>query len=253
MKTFAVGHVSLVTGSSTGIGAAAALALASRGSTIGVHYNSSEAAAADIVDRIRSAGGQAAAFQADLSCVSSAGTLVGRVLEQFGRIDVLVNNAGSLVGRRTLLEITDEFWQQVMDTNLGSVLRMTRAVAPEMMARKSGAIVNVASVAARNGGSPGVMPYAAAKAAVVCLTKALAKELIPHGIRVNAVNPGIIQTPIHDKFTPPERMKVLLETVPQGRAGTAEEVATLISFLAGEESSYIVGESIEINGGMWME
>ncbi len=113
--------------------------------------------------------------------------------------------------------------------------------------------MNVASVSARNGGSPGVMPYAAAKAAVVCLTKALAKELIPHGIRVNAVNPGIIQTPIHDKFTPPERMKLLLATVPQGRAGTAEEVAALISFLAGEDSSYIVGESIEINGGMWME
>jgi NAD(P)-dependent dehydrogenase (short-subunit alcohol dehydrogenase family) len=159
---------------------------------------------------------------------------VGRALEQFGRIDVLVNNAGSLVDRRTLLDITDEFWQQVMEINLGSVLRMTRAVAPEMMRRKSGAIVNVASVAARNGGSPGVMPYAAAKAAVVCLTKSLAKELIAYGIRVNAV-------------------KALLETVPQGRAGTAEEVATLISFLAGEESSYIVGESIEINGGMWME
>ena len=253
MRAFPVGHVSLVTGSSTGIGAATALALASRGSTLAVHYNSSETAAVDIVNRIREAGGQAAAFQSDLSQASGAGTLADQVLKQFGRIDVLVNNAGSLVGRRTLLEITDEFWQQVMDTNLGSVLRMTRAVAPEMMARKSGAIVNVASIAARNGGSPGVMPYAAAKAAVVCLTKSLAKELIAYGIRVNAVNPGIIQTPIHDKFTPPERMKLLLETVPQGRAGTSEEVAALISFLAGEESSYIVGESIEINGGMRME
>jgi len=253
MASFAAGHVSLVTGSSTGIGAATALALASRGSVVGVHYNASEAAAADIVDRIRKAGGQASAFQADLSCASSAGTLVGRVLEQFGRIDVLVNNAGSLVGRRTLLEITDEFWRQVMDINLDSVLRMTRAVAPEMMRRKSGSIVNVASVAARNGGSPGVMPYAAAKAAVVCLTKSLAKELIAYGIRVNAVNPGIIQTPIHDKFTPPERMEILLKSVPQGRAGTVEEVARLISFLAADESSYILGESIAINGGMWME
>ncbi len=253
MKPFPVGHVSLVTGSSTGIGAATALVLAGRGSTVGVHYNSSEAAALDIVNRIRNEGGQAAVFQADLSCASGAGTLAGQVLEQFGRIDVLVNNAGSLVGRRSLLEITDGFWQQVMDTNLGSVLRMTRAVAPQMMARKSGCIVNVASIAARNGGSPGVMPYAAAKAAVVCMTKSLAKELIAYGIRVNAVNPGIIETPIHEKFTPPERMKLLLQTVPQGRAGTAAEVATLISFLAGEESSYIVGESIEINGGMRME
>jgi NAD(P)-dependent dehydrogenase (short-subunit alcohol dehydrogenase family) len=253
MTSFAVGHVSLVTGSSTGIGAATAVALASRGSTVAVHYNNSKAAADGIVDRISKAGGQAAAFQADLSTASTAGTLVDRVLGEFGRIDVLVNNAGSLVGRRTLLDITDEFWREAMEINLNSVLRMTRAVARQMMARKSGAIVNVASVSARNGGSPGVMPYAAAKAAVVCMTKSLAKELIVHGIRVNAVNPGIIQTPIHDKFTPPDRMKALLETVPQGRAGTSEEVATLISFLAGEESSYIVGESIEINGGMWME
>ena len=97
------------------------------------------------------------------------------------------------------------------------------------------------------------MPYAAAKAGVVSLTKSLARELIAHGIRVNAVNPGLIRTPIHDKFTPPKRMKLLLGAVPQGRIGTAEEVAAVISFLAGEESSYIVGESIEINGGMWME
>ncbi len=253
MKPFPSNHVSLVTGSSTGIGAATALALASRGSTVAVHYNSSESAAADVVEQIRKAGGQAVPFQADLSSPPSAGMLVDQVLDKLGRIDVLVNNAGSLVGRRTLLEITDEFWQQVMDTNLGSVLRMTRAVAPGMIERKSGNIVNVASIAARNGGSPGVMPYAASKAAVVCLTKGLARELIVHGIRVNAVNPGLIQTPIHDKFTPPDRMKALMETVPQGRAGTADEVATLISFLAGEESSYIVGESVEINGGMRME
>ena len=253
MKPFSGNHVSLVTGSSTGIGAATALALAGRGSTIAVHYNSSESAAVEIVAQIRNEGGNASAFQADLSCPSSAGMLVAQVLDKLGRIDVLVNNAGSLMGRRTLLEITDEFWQQVMDTNLGSVLRMTRAVVPGMIARKSGNIVNVASIAARNGGSPGVMPYAASKAAVVCLTKGLARELIAHGIRVNAVNPGLIQTPIHDKFTPPDRMKALMETVPQGRAGTAEEVATLISFLAGEESSYIVGESVEINGGMRME
>src|SRR5436190_7400363 len=115
MTPFPTGHVSLVTGSSTGIGAATALALANRGSTVGVHYNNSEAAAAEIVDQIRNARGQAAAFQADLSCGSSAEPLVHRVLEQFGRIDVLVNNAGSLVGRRTLLDITDEFWRQVMD------------------------------------------------------------------------------------------------------------------------------------------
>jgi len=253
MTSFAPGHVSLVTGSSTGIGAASAVAFASQGSRVCVHYNSSEAAAAEVVRRIRDAGGDAKAFQADLSQAGAAEALVDQALEHFGRIDVLVNNAGSLMGRKTLLEITDEFWQQAMDTNLNSVLRMTRAVAPHMIDRKSGAIVNVASIAARNGGSPGVMPYAAAKAAVVCLTKGLAKELIPYGIRVNAVNPGIIQTPIHDKFTPPERLKLLLETVPQGRAGTSEEVAALIVFLAGGDSSYIVGESIEINGGMRME
>jgi 3-oxoacyl-[acyl-carrier protein] reductase len=114
-------------------------------------------------------------------------------------------------------------------------------------------IINIASVAARNGGSLGIIPYASAKAAVLCMTKGLAKELISHGIRVNAVNPGVIDTPFHKQFTSPEQMKTLLSGIPQGRAGEAREVASVVAFLASDESSHVVGETIEVNGGMWMD
>jgi 3-oxoacyl-[acyl-carrier protein] reductase len=140
-----------------------------------------------------------------------------------------------------------------METNLGSVLRATRAAAPAMIEQGSGVIVNVASVAARNGGSLGIIPYASAKAAVLCMTKGLAKELIPHGIRVNAVNPGVIDTPFHQRFTSAAQMTALVGGIPQGRPGRADEIASVIAFLASEESAHIVGETIEVNGGMYMD
>lgn len=253
MQAFPSDHVSLVTGASTGIGAAVAVALAERGSHIAVHYRANEAAANGVVEQIGKLGGRAFTVQADLAQPKSAQTLIDSVLSRTGHLDVLVNNAGSMIERRKLLEITDEFWQEVMDTNLGSVLRVTRAVAPSMMERRSGVIINVASVAARNGGSIGVTPYASAKAAVLCMTKGLAKELVPYGIRVNAVNPGIIDTPFHERFTSPEQMKNLLAMIPQGRMGKASEIASVIAFLASSESSHMVGETIEVNGGMWMD
>ncbi len=175
------------------------------------------------------------------------------VIARFGRIDLLVNNAGSMIGRRSLLEITDEFWDTVFATNVSSVIRTIRAAAPGMISRRSGAIINVSSVAARNGGGPGATAYAAAKGAVLTMTKALAKELIRSGIRVNAVNPGIITTPFHEQFSTQEQMKAMIGNVPQGRPGTAEEIASVIVFLASDEASHIVGEAIEINGGMWMD
>jgi 3-oxoacyl-[acyl-carrier protein] reductase len=246
-------RVSLVTGASSGIGAAAAEALARSGSQLAVHFNRSADQAASVVDRISRSGGCAHAFQADLSDPDQPNALVDAVLQKFGRLDVLVNNAGSLIGRRSLMDITDDFWRDVMETNLGSVMRMTRAAAAHMISRGSGAMVNVGSVAARSGGSAGVMAYAAAKAAVVGMTKALAKELIPHGIRVNAVNPGVISTPLHDRFTPAAQMNALISAIPQRRAGTPEEVASVIVFLAGDGASYITGETIEVNGGLWMD
>ena len=253
MRTFSSDHVSLVTGASTGIGAAVAMILAERGSRVAVHYRENETAANKVVEQIIEFGGQAFSVQANLAQPKSAQVLIGSVLKRADHIDVLVNNAGSMIDRRKLLEITDEFWNEVLETNLSSVLRVTRAVAPSMMERRSGTIINVASVAARNGGSIGIISYAAAKAAVLCMTKGLAKELIHYGIRVNAVNPGVIDTPFHERFTTPEQMKTLVANIPQGRTGRPAEVASVIAFLASEDASHMVGETLEVNGGMWMD
>lgn len=252
-RTADIPRVALVTGASTGIGAATARAFAQECLRVAVHFNASRDAAEAVVAEIRSKGGCARLFQADLTIPEQARLLVANVEAQLGSVDVLVNNAGSLLGRRSLFEVDEEFWQQVMDLNLSSVLWVTQAAARHMMQRRSGAIVNVASIAARNGGGPGVMVYAAAKAGLVAMTKHLAKELIVHGIRVNAVNPGVILTPLHDRFTSPARMDALVQSIPQGRAGTPEEVASVITFLAGRGASHIIGETIEINGGILMD
>ncbi|HYM09226.1 MAG TPA: SDR family NAD(P)-dependent oxidoreductase, partial [Bryobacterales bacterium] len=204
-------------------------------------------------EAIEKAGGQVGMFQADLSMAEQARGLVLQVLARYTGIDVLVNNAGSLVARKAFLELTDEFWQQAMDVNLNSAFWVTRAAVPHMVARGSGSIINVGSIAGRNGGGPGAMPYATAKAALTCFTKGLAKELIAYGIRVNAVNPGVILTPFHETFSTAERMKAMVSMIPQGRAGTSEEISGVIAFLASGAASHIVGESIEINGGMLMD
>jgi NAD(P)-dependent dehydrogenase (short-subunit alcohol dehydrogenase family) len=245
-------HVSLVTGGSTGIGAATAVELARCGSDIALHYNKSRDKALAVAERVRSLGREAEIFQADLSQGNQCRELVDTVLTRMSRIDVLVNNAGSMVGRKLFSDISEDFWQQVIDTNVGSMLWVSQPVASHMIERRQGTIVNVSSVAARNGGSPGVLAYAAAKAALLCMTKSMAKELIGSGVRVNCVNPGVIDTPFHERFTPPERMQAMVAGIPQERAGSAEEVARVIRFLAGPDASYLVGESVEVNGGLWM-
>lgn len=226
---------------------------ARRGYRVALHYNSNEGGARRTAEAIEKEGGKVALLQADLSMAEAARALVSQALAKFGRIDVLVNNAGSLVARKSFLDITDEFWQQVMDINLNSAFWVTKAVVPHMKERRSGVIVNVSSIAARNGGGPGAIPYATAKAALTCFTKGLAKELIGYGIRVNAVNPGVILTPFHETFTTEERMKAMVSTIPQGRAGTSEEISGVIAFLASDAAAHVIGESIEINGGMLME
>lgn len=246
-------QVALITGASTGIGAATARAFAAEDLRVAVHYNANRVAAEAVVRCIREKGGSASLFQADITVPDEARRLIADVHSALGQIDVLVNNAGSLLGRKAFLDIDENFWQQVIDLNLSSVLWLTQAAARHMMKRRSGAIVNVSSIAARNGGSPGVLAYAAAKAGLVGMTKALARELIEHGIRVNAVNPGVILTPLHERFTPAERMEKLIESIPQGRAGTPEEVASVITFLARPAASHIVGETIEVNGGILMD
>jgi 3-oxoacyl-[acyl-carrier protein] reductase len=253
MRSFPSDHTSLITGASGGIGAATARLLAERGSRVVVHFRSNSAAAEQVVSDISAAGGSAFSIKADLSRPLAAQQLVDGVLQQTNRIDLLVNNAGSMLSRHKLSDVSDDFWDEVIETNFSSVFRLTRAVAPAMIRNGGGNIVNIASVAARNGGSIGIIPYASAKAAVLCMTKGLAKELIQVGIRVNAVNPGVIDTPFHKQFTPPEQMRNLVANIPQGRAGRPEEVASVVAFLASEDSSHIVGETIEVNGGIWMD
>jgi 3-oxoacyl-[acyl-carrier protein] reductase len=253
MPTFEREHVALVTGASLGIGAATAVELARQGARVAVHYNSSREAAEAVAKEIADLGGEAKLFQADVSKADQARALVPKVLAELGRIDTLVNNAGSLVDRKMFFDITDDFWQTVMDVNLSSVLWVSQPAAQHMKGRGSGSIINLGSIAGHNGGGPGAMVYATSKAAITCLTKGMAKELIAHGIRVNAINPGVILTPFHERFSSAERMKAMVSQIPQGRAGTPQECAGTIAFLASQAASHIVGESIEINGGMLMD
>jgi len=170
-----------------------------------------------------------------------------------GPIDILVNNAGSLIERAALATQSVESWDSVMHLNLRSVFLTSQIVGNAMIQRRTGSIVNVGSIAARNGGGPGAGAYSAAKAGVITLTKSLAKELAPHGIRVNCANPGVIDTPFHEVFSTPESMRNFAKMIPLGRVGSAIECAKVIMFLASDAASYVVGESIEVNGGQLME
>ena len=253
MTDFPSSHVTLITGASLGIGAATAVEFARRGSKVAVHYNASEDAARAVAAEIEAADGKAWLFQADVSQPDRCRRLVAEVLEKTGRIDALVNNAGSLIDRRSVLDVEDDFWRRAIDLNMSSVLWVSQPAAAHMKERGSGAIVNLGSIAGHNGGGPGAMPYAAAKAGVTGMTKGMAKELIAYGIRVNAVNPGVILTPFHERFSSEERMRAMVSQIPQGRAGESPEVVKVIAFLASSEASHVVGESIEVNGGMLMD
>jgi len=248
-----VNGVALITGGGAGLGRACALTLGQRGASVAVHYMKSRAGADQVVSALKAAGTEAEAFQGDLTKSADVSSLVEAVTTRFGAIDVLVNNAGDLIERKPLLEMSDALFHAVMDVNVTSTFAMCRAVGPGMVARKRGTIVNMSSLAAWNGGGPGAGAYAAAKGAIVSLTKALAKELAPHGIRVNCVAPGLIgDTAFHGRFTPPAAFENAAKGVLLGRAGTPEEVATVVAFLASTDSSFLTGETIEINGGMHM-
>jgi 3-oxoacyl-[acyl-carrier protein] reductase len=241
-----------VTGSSTGIGRAAAVALAEQGCRVVVHYNRSEDEAREVVEQIASSGGEATLVGGDVADTGEVKRMVEEIEDRFGRLDILVNNAGSLVERRTLGEMTEDLWERVMAVNLKSVYLCSQTVLPMMKRQGKGKIINMTSVAARTGGAPGSVAYATAKGGVSTLTRAMAKELVGEGILVNGVAPGVITTPFHDRFTPPDVRKKLNAALPIGREGTPEEVAAVVVFLASSAADYLVGEIIEVNGGQLM-
>jgi 3-oxoacyl-[acyl-carrier protein] reductase len=246
------GRIALITGASSGIGAAAATLLAELGAQVAIGYHANQTGAEKVRDAIAGTGGHAITVRADVRRPEEVRAMVKTVSEQLGPIDILVNNAGSLIERIKLQDLTEERWDEVMDLNLKSVMVCSQAVMPSMIARKRGAIVNIVSIAGRNGGGPGAGVYATAKGGLITLTKSLAKELAPHGVRVNAVSPGIIDTPFHEVFSTPEMLRTFVATIPMGRMGTSLECATAIAFLASDAASYIVGETVEVNGGQLM-
>jgi len=241
------GKVAIVTGASRGIGRATAIALAAEGAKVVVNYASSNSAAAQVVAEITAMGSEAIALAADVSKADQVDALVNATMEQWGRIDVLVNNAG--ITRDTLLlRMKPEDWQAVIDLNLTGVFLCTRAVSKIMLKQKSGRIVNITSVAGQMG-NPGQANYSAAKAGVIGFTKTVAKELASRGITVNAVAPGFIATDMTSGLKADE----ILKFIPLGRYGQPEEVAGMIRFLAADAAAaYVTGQVLNVDGGMVM-
>lgn len=245
-------EVAWVTGSSTGIGRATVLGLAAHGCDAVVHYNSSEDEAQIVAEKIRALGRRALVVKGDVGSAKDVQRIAREVEEYYGRIDILVNNAGSVVQRATLAEMTEDLWDRTMTLNLKSVYLCSQAVLPQMKRQGHGRIVNMTSVASRNGGSVGLPAYVAAKGGVGALTRAMAKELVSDGILVNAVAPGVISTPLHDRLSSPEAREQLVSTIPMGREGDPEEVVGAVLFLASQYSDYIAGATIDVNGGQLM-
>ena len=246
------GKVVLVTGASSGIGAATAALFGKFGAQVALGFHQNERGAAATRDEIRQSGGTACSIRANVQNPEEINCLIHETVSVLGPIDILVNNAGSLIERAALMTQSAESWDSVMRLNLRSVFLCSQIVGNSMIKRKTGAIVNLGSIAGRNGGGPGSGAYSAAKAGVITLTRSLAKELAPHGVRVNCVNPGVIDTPFHEVFSTPESMRNFANMIPLGRVGRAMECAKVIVFLASDAASYVVGESIEVNGGQLM-
>ncbi|MFE5319467.1 SDR family NAD(P)-dependent oxidoreductase [Paenibacillus sp. NPDC056579] len=254
MTTNLTGRIALVTGGNAGIGYAISSKLAQAGAKVAINYLSKREAAEQAVQAIRGEGGEAECFQADVTSVEQIQSLIGRVEGAFGgTVDILINNAGHMIKRIPNAEMTEEGYEQIMNVNLKSTVFMCKAVLPGMIAKQRGKIVNMASLAAHNGGGPGASVYAASKAAVIAYSKGLAKEAASHGINVNVLSPGFIgQTAFHSTFTSEDARKATVAGIPLGREGVPEDIANTALFLASSLSDYLTGETIEINGGMFM-
>lgn len=239
-----------VTGSSTGIGRAIALQFAEHGAAVAVHGNNNLSAAEETLSEVKRKGAEGILVSGDVTDRNQVERMVEEITNRFERIDILINNAGTMVKRARIEDIDLDTWNKIININLTSVLHVTQAVLPVMKQLEQGQIINMTSVAARNGGGGGAVAYAAAKGAVSTFTRGLAKELVNENIRVNGIAPGIITTPFHDRYSTNEQRKAIAGQVPMGREGTADEVAGAALYLASDYASYITGEIIEVNGGL---
>jgi 3-oxoacyl-[acyl-carrier protein] reductase len=243
--------VVLITGASTGIGAATAKVFGREGYSVVINYLRSEEEARRVAREVEEAGGEAMLARADVRRWSEVEGMVKAIEERFGRLDVLVNNVGGIPERRSLLESDLEYWRMMMDLNLTTCYIATRLSVPLMIKSGGGVVVNVSSIAAYTGGGRGSFVYAAAKAAMIGLTRALSKELAPRGVRVVAVLPGLIDTPFHVKAKTGDIYSWASQAVHLGRVGRPEEVAEVIAFLASDKASYVTGATIDVNGGFY--
>lgn len=251
-----LGKRALVTAGAQGIGLAISQHLLRAGCDVFVHYRSSADGARALAAEAATLGRRCASASADLTTSEESNALVAQAVAFLGGLDVLINNAGSLVGRRTLAEAEDDFWAEVMSLNVGSVRRVTRAAAPHLIAAAAtgggASIVNLSSLAGRKGGHSGSLAYSTAKGAVLTFTRSLASELGPQGVRVNALAPGLILgTSFHTTHTTAESARATIAGIPLGRGGSADDVARAAVFLAGEFDGFITGATLDVNGGVY--
>jgi 3-oxoacyl-[acyl-carrier protein] reductase len=243
-------RVAIVTGGGTGIGRAVSLALAEAGAAVGIHYHSSETDARDALAQIESRGGRGILLPADLTNEDQANSVVEQTIAKFGGLDILFNNAGSPLRHARVESCPTELWRQAFDVNVTSAFFVTRRAIPHLRAGGKGSVINNLSLSVQTGGQ-GTGPYVAAKGALQALTRTLARELAPQ-IRVNAIMPGVIETPHHERFSTAEKLAEYRKQTPMGRNGQAEEVAQAVVFLAGDGAAFITGALLDINGGRFL-
>lgn len=242
----------LITAGAQGIGEAITKHFIDHGAHVAIHYFSSADTAEKLVDYTKSKGQKAIAIKGDLTKETDANIVVEKTVEALGSLDILINNAGSLVARKMLNELDADFWHKVMDINMTSIQFVTRAAVPHLAKNENSSIVNLASLAGRKGGHPGSLVYATSKGAILTYTRALSTELGSKGIRVNAVAPGLILgTSFHDTHTTKESAAKTIEGIPINRAGNADDVARAVLYLASEYDGFITGATLDINGGVY--